>query len=202
LKILRIEKHSADELIDRMRKVSMLTDPGIYIYKDAYISLEKIRTDFFSPPQSYVLTGELQKVRELRWQLKKFGVELFCLDGYVSVYPEDGGGPVDVLPPVIEESIEADGSVHNIICDGMHRITLARMEWTVPQVLFVRGIPEATPYYAYPVPGGWSEVVTRDDLPENFIKKWHRIKEYKTLYRNFNSAFDNVGGPRGRFVKK
>ena len=202
MKIVRVERHGVDELMERMRRVSMFTDPGVFIYKDAFISLEKIRTEFLSPPQSYTLTGELLKVRELRWRLKEFGVDLFCLDGYVSAYLEGYEEPVDVLPPVVEESIEADGSVHNIICDGMHRISLARMDWVIPQVVFVRGVPGSMPYYAYPVPGGWSGVVTRDDLPEGFIKKWHRIENYKSLYRNFNSSFSNVGGPRGRFVKQ
>jgi len=201
MKILRVEKHGSVELIERLRRVSMLTNPEIFIYRESLVSLEKIRTEFLSPPQSYILSAELQKVRNLRWQLKEFGVELFSLDGYVSVYLEGYEEPVDVLPPVVEESVEEDGSVHNIICDGMHRVSLARMEWVIPQVVFIRGIPRDKPYYAYPVPGGWSRVVTREDLPEGFIKKWHRIKEYKTLYRDFNSAFTNVGGPRGRFVK-
>lgn len=201
MKILRVEKHGSGELIERLRRVSMLTNPEIFIYRESLVSLEKIRTEFLSPPQSYILSAELQKVRNLRWQLKEFGVELFSLDGYVSVYLEGYEEPVDVLPPVVEESVEQDGSVHNIICDGMHRVSLARMEWVIPQVVFIRGIPRDKPYYAYPVPGGWNQVVIRDDLPEGFIKKWHRIKEYKTLYRDFNSAFTNVGGPRGRFVK-
>lgn len=201
MKIVKVERHGSGELMERLRRVSMLTHPDIFIYRDAYISLEKIRTEFLSPPQSYILNSELQKVRQLRWALKEFGVELFCLDGYVSVHLEGYEEPVDVLPPVVEESVEADGSVHKIICDGMHRISLARMEWFIPQVIFVRGIPVDKPYYAYPVPGGWNSVVTRDDLPEGFIKKWHRISDYKTLYRNFNSSFTNVGGPRGRFTK-
>lgn len=201
MKIVRIERHGADELLQRMRRVSMLTHPDIFVYRDSFISLESIRAELLSPPQSYILAGELQKVRNLRWQLKDFGVELFRLDGYVSIYLEGEDDPVDVLPPVVEESVEEDGTVHSIICDGMHRVSLARMEWAIPQVVFIRGIPGDKPYYAYPVPGGWSQVVLREDLPDGFIKKWHRIKEYKTLYRNFNSAFSNVGGPRGRFTK-
>lgn len=201
MKILRVEKHSPEELIERLGRVSMLTHPDVNVYSRSAITLEKIRTDFLSPPQSYILNSELQKVRNLRWALKEHGVELFCLNGYVSIYLEGTDEPVDVLPPVVEESVEEDGSVHFIICDGMHRVSLARMEWVIPQVVFIRGIPGEYPYYAYPVPGGWNSVAARDDLPEGFIKKWHRIKEYKTLYRNFNSAFSNVGGPRGRFVK-
>ncbi|MFZ5597558.1 MAG: hypothetical protein ACOY31_11170 [Bacillota bacterium] len=201
MNIVKVDRHGQDELLERIRRVGMLTDPEILIYSGACVSLEKIRTEFLSPPQSYILSSELQKVRSLRWELKKFGVELFCLNGYVSVYLEGYDEPVDVLPPVVEESVEDDGSVHMIICDGMHRVSLARMEWVIPQVLYIRGIPKDKPYYAYPVPGGWSEVTLRDDLPEGFIKKWHRIKDYKTLYRDFNSAFSNVGGPRGRFTR-
>jgi len=201
MKIVKVERHGSEELIEKLRRVSMLTDPDQFIYRDTFISLEKIRTEFLSPPQSYILSAELQKVRQLRWGLREFGLELFCLDGYASVWLEGEEEPVDVLPPVVEESVEADGSVHFIICDGMHRISLARMEWFIPQVIFIRGIPRDKPYYAYPAPGGWDSVVTRDDLPEGFIKKWHRISRYKTLYRNFNSAFSNVGGPRGRFLK-
>ncbi|KJS68503.1 MAG: hypothetical protein JL50_04195 [Peptococcaceae bacterium BICA1-7] len=201
MKILKVERHSVDELLQRMRRVSMLTHPDIFVYRDSFISLECIRAELLSPPQSYILAGELQKVRNLRWQLKDFGVELFRLDGYVSIYLEGEDEPVDVLPPVVEESVEVDGTIHSIICDGMHRVSLSRMEWAIPQVVFIRGIPSDKPYYAYPVPGGWSQVTLREDLPDGFIKKWHRIKEYKTLYRNFNSAFNNVGGPRGRFTK-
>ncbi len=202
MNIVRVEIHSVEELIKRLQNVTMLTDSEKYIYKNTFISLENIHTEELSPPQSYVLTGELQKVRSLRWELQRHGVDLFNLNGYASVYLEDYPEPIDVMPPVIEESVERDGTVHNIICDGMHRVYLARLEWVIPQVIFIRGIPKEMPYYAYPVQGGWDTVMLREDLPEGFVKKWHRIPNYKTLYRNFNSAFDNVGGPRGRFNKQ
>jgi len=35
-------------------------------------------------------------------------------------------------------------------------------------------------------------------IPEGVLKKWHRIPDNKRLYRDFNSAFLNVGGPRGQ----
>ncbi|HAU32143.1 MAG TPA: hypothetical protein DCW46_07795 [Desulfotomaculum sp.] len=200
MKILKVKYHTSEELIKKLRQVSMLTDPEMYIYKDVYISLEKIKTDFLAPAQNYVLTGELQKVRELKWQLKEHKLDLFALNGYVSLLMDGFKEPVDLLPPVIEESVEKDGSVFNIICDGMHRVFLARLEWVVPQVIFIRGIPKDKPYYSFPVPGGWEKVSITEDLPEGIIKKWHRIREYKSLYRNFNSSFENVGGPRGRFT--
>ena len=201
MKIVRLEKHSPEELLERLARVTMLTNPERLVYSKSYSSLEKIRTEFLSPPQAYVLSGEILKVRNLRWQLAEHGVDLFCLDGYVTIYLEDSPEPVDVLPPVVEESVERDGSVHNIVCDGMHRIFLARLEMVIPQVVFIRGLSRDTPYYAFPVPGGWGAVDLRDDLPQGYIKKWHRISQYKTLYRDFNSAFTNVGGPRGHFSK-
>lgn len=202
MEILKVEKHSAEELLARLRRVGMFTDPDRHVYRDCTISLEKIRPEFLSPPQTYVLTGELLKVRQLRWALREHGIDLFALDGYVSIHLAGCDEPVDVLPPVVEESIEADGRPHLLICDGMHRVTLARQENLIPQVIYVRGLPADLPYYAYPVPGGWAAVEMREDLPPGYIKKWHRIKNYKTLYRDFNTAFLNVGGPRGNFVKQ
>ncbi len=199
MKIVKVEKHSQEELMANLRQVTMFTDSQQRIYANTCISLEHIRPEYLSPPQSYVLTGELQKVRQLRWALQEHGVDLFHLEGYVTIYREDWPQPIDVMPPIIEESVEQDGSVHQIVCDGMHRVYLARLEWVIPQVVFIRGIPREMPYYAFPVQGGWDTVVLRDDLPEGFIKKWHRIAQYKTLYRDFNSAFCNVGGPRGHF---
>ncbi|MBE3587389.1 MAG: hypothetical protein IMW93_02330 [Thermoanaerobacteraceae bacterium] len=201
MEIIKVIPHSAGELMERLRRVTMLTDPECYIYRDVYISLERLHTRHLAPAQSYVLTGELQKVRRLKWELARHGVDLFGLNGYVTIYLDGYDQPVDVLPPVIEESVEADGSVFNIICDGMHRVYLARLEWVVPQVIFIRGVPKDRPYYAFPLPGGWEQVTLREDLPPGFVKKWHRIADYKSLYRNFNSAFQNVGGPRGHFSK-
>lgn len=200
MKIVRLEKHSEKELLERLRKVSMFTDENKFVYKKASISLEKIHPRYLAPPQSYVLAKELQKVRELRFALLEKGVDLFNLEGYVTIYREEiPDTPIDVMPAVIEESIERDGSIQQIICDGMHRTYLARIEWVIPKVIFIRGLKKELPYYAFPWQGGWDKVVMREDLPEGFVKKWHRIENYKSLYRNFNSAFNNVGGPRGRF---
>lgn len=196
MKILGVEKFSATDLVERLRQVTMLKAPDVKIYDKAFISLETIAVEQLSPPQNYILRGELKKVRELKWALEEHGIDIFKLDGFVRLLIDSSPEPVDLLPPVVEESIERDGSVHFIVNDGMHRVYMALREWVVPQVIFVRGIPKDLPYYAYPVPGKWTSVEERDDLPEGFLKKWHRIENYHALYRNFNSAFVNVGGPR------
>jgi hypothetical protein len=199
MKIRAVERFSPEQLIENLRKVTMLKAPDILVYKNALISLERISTEYLSPPQNYILRNELTKVRELKWALQSHGVDIFELDGFVRITLEDFDEPVDLLPPIVEESIERDGSVHLIVNDGMHRVYMAMREWVIPQVVLIRGVPKDLPYYAYPVPGGWKNLEEREDLPPGYLKKWHRIRDYHTLYRNFNSAFYNVGGPREFF---
>ncbi len=196
MKIASVERFGPTELIERLRGVTMLKAPDVKIYDSAFISLETISVRALAPPQNYILRSELKKVRELTWALEVFGVDLFKLDGFIRLTLEDSPEPVDLLPPVVEESIERDGSVHLVICDGMHRVYMALREWVVPQVIFIRGLPKDRPYYAFPVPGGWDAVEERENLPAGYLKKWHRIENYHSLYRNFNSTFKNVGGPR------
>jgi hypothetical protein len=201
VKILEVQRFSIDELITRLRNVTMLKAPDVKIYHNAFISVEKISPLSMSPPQNYILRQELKKVREIKWMLEEHGIDLFELNGFIRLTLEGHDEPVDLLPPVVEESIERDGTVHLIINDGMHRVYMALREWVIPQVVFVRGIPKDLPYYAYPVPGGWDRLEEREDLPPGYLKKWHRIGNYHALYRNFNSAFTNVGGPREFFSK-
>ncbi len=200
MEIKRVERHSVAELMANMRRVSMLTKPSEMPYKEAQIKLETLHTDAIAPAQRYVLTQEILKVRDLRWGLREHGVDLFALDGYATIWLEGYDDPIDVLPPVVEKSTEADSSTVKILNDGMHRVYLARMERCPIQVVYVEGVPEQFPYYAFPLVNGWHDVEIVSELPEGYIKKWHRIKEYKSLYRNFNSGFQNVGGPRGHFT--
>lgn len=201
MKINNIERFSGEQLIQSLKKVTMLKDPEIEVYNNAFISLEKISPTYLSPPQNYILRDELKKVRQLKWALQEHDVDLFMLDGFVRLFLDGADEPVDLLPPIVEESIERDGSIHFIVNDGMHRVYMALREWIIPQVVLIRGIPKEYPYYAFPVPGGWNGIEERDDLPINYLKKWHRISNYHALYRNFNSAFSNVGGPREFFKK-
>jgi len=198
--IERVERHGVDELIENMRRVSMLTRPDERPYRDARMELVMLHTNDIAPAQRYVLTQELLKVRDLRWALREHDIDLFKLDGYVTLWIEGYDDPIDLLPPVVEQSAEADSTVVNILNDGMHRVYLARMERSPIQVVYVRDVPKQFPYYAFPLVNGWDDVEIVSELPEGYIKKWHRIKDYKSLYRNFNSGFRNVGGPRGNFT--
>jgi hypothetical protein len=201
MEIVQVKQHSEDELIARLRRVPLKEQPDILVYRQALISLEFIHTNYLHPPQNYIWLEELRKVQELRWSLKDNGLDMFRLDGFVTYTVREPDGKLisyDLYPPVVEESFEADGALALIINDGMHRVYLARLEWVVPQVVYVRGIPKTYPYYAYPRPQGWDGL---DLLPENpdretYLKKCHRLRQNKTLYRDFQAVFKNVGGSR------
>jgi hypothetical protein len=202
IKILEVEQFSEQDLIERLRKLTMLEDESVFPYRNTFISLENISLDDLFPAQRYVLKQELLKVRGLKWQLEDHGIDLFNLNGFVRMKLEGEPEPVDLLPPVVEEIIERNGRIANIINDGMHRVYTAYLEWVIPQVVFVRGLPKNIPYYSFPIPEkDWTKIELRDDIPTGFIKKWHRIEQNKKLYRNFNSVFENVGGPRGNTAK-
>ena len=206
MNIISVERHSAEELVGKLRRVPLLTQPDILIYEKALITLEFLHTDSLHPPQNYIWLEELRKVQNVRWSLAAKGVDLFRLDGYVTytVQLEDGSeATYDVYPPIVEESIEADGTVALLINDGMHRVYLARLEWVVPQVVFVRGIPKKYPYYAYPRPEGWQgiDLLAENPDPKKYLKKCHRVRDNKRLYRDFQAVFANVGRPRSRLLR-
>lgn len=203
LKVLSVERHSRVELIRHLRRVSMLEDPNAFPYEHAEIEIGEIPLAFLHPCQRYVLEAELRKVQALKWALEGFGVSLLHLDGFFTIRTNQSDQEIDVLPPIVEYVPELDwraGDYHYAINDGMHRLYMALLEFTTPQVVSICGLPEEYPYYAYPNPKGWDDVqiLPGDVVPKGFIKKWHRIKENKRLYRSFNSVFLNVGGPRGQ----
>ena len=200
MNIIDVKHFSKEILIGKLRNLTMLKDLYNYIYKDVYISLEKVNTKSLVPPQNYVLNYELAQKRELRFALLEKGYDLFNLNGYLELTVENESGHgsqvVTLLPPVVEESIENDGMIVPIINDGMHRIYLARIERINPEVIYVRGIPKEFPYYAYPVCNGWDDVERIYEIAKGYTKKWHRIKDNKKLYRNFDSVFTNCSKPR------
>lgn len=200
MNIVKVVEHSEEELVERLRCVTMLQDPGAFPYKDTAIAIKSVHTDGIWPAQRYVLQSEFEKVRDLRWALLQHGYDLFELPGYVTIYLEGKDDfPIDLLPPMVEESYEGTGVSVPLLNDGMHRVFLARTCWQKIKCVLVRGVPKEYPYYAYPLVDGWNGVEIVDSIPEGYIKKFHRIPDNKKLYRNFNSAFQNVGGPRGTF---
>jgi len=203
--IIKLTRHNCQELLDRLRRVPLLNQPEIQIYAKALVSLERLHTDHLAPTQNYIWLAEFRKVQKLRWSLAERGVDLFHLDGFVTFTVRRADGTeedYDVYPPVVEESFEADGSLALVINDGMHRLYLARLERVAPQVIYVRGVPGEYPYYAFPRPGGWQGIDLLPDNPDpkTYLKKCHRRRENKRLYRDFQAVFANVGRSRSQLL--
>lgn len=200
MKVVKIKKFSEKELLKRLRLVRMLKAPQKQPYKDAVVTLEKLDTSELWCPQRYLIEQNLQEIAELGWEMKRHGVDIFNLDGFVRFQLAGEKQEQDLLPIIVEESIEANGKVANIICDGMHRAFVARTQWRVPQVAFIRGIPKQFPYYNYPVCQGkdWHklDMFPALPLPDGYLKKWVREKNYKAYYKDFNSQFKNVSVAR------
>ena len=198
--ITEVHRHPVQELIERMRRVTLL-DQSIHPYQDASISVESLAPEFLAPAQLYVLRPNLERQRQLKYELAKHNVDLFRLNGFIEMNVEGSPSPIGMIPPVVEESVEANGRVVNLICDGIHRLFLARLEWVIPEVVFVRGIDKRFPYYAYPNVRGWDDVRPVEVLVESggskMLKKWHRVERYKALYRDFTGPFSNLSVPRG-----
>jgi len=199
--ITEVRRHPVQELIERMRRVTLLEDQSIRPYKDASISVESLSPEFLAPAQLYVLRPNLERQRQLKYELAKHNVDLFRLAGFVEMKVEGSPSAIGMIPPVVEESVEANGRVVNLICDGIHRLFLARLEWVIPEVVFVRGIDKRFPYYAYPNVRGWDDVpiveTLSDERGEKILKKWHRVERHKALYRDFTGPFSNLSVPRG-----
>jgi hypothetical protein len=197
MKISRHKAFNQTVLFDKLKNVTLMNNPEVLIYKEARLSVESVSPAELFPAQYYVLETELEKIRAIKEGLLEKGVDIFRLTGYVKYWLEtDPSTPIDILPPVVEASRNRDGEKVPLICDGMHRIYSAKKLGIPINVIYIQNIPEEKyPYYAWPNPDGWTQVVEIDGLTEDYRKKAYRWEPplHKQLFRDFNTAFDNVG---------
>jgi len=203
----QVDVRSSGELIEKLYNVSLRGNKNIKPYKNALITIEELHPNILAPTQRYVLKSEIKKIEQLRWAiLEEYGQDILRLNGFLKVFYEDDsikhdgperyGKTIDILPPVIEEYVDFCGYIHYIINDGQHRVYLAHKMQMPVRVALVRGVNKNYPYYAWRLPNGWADVEMREDIPEGYVKKFHVTKDHKFLFRNFNSAFSNVGDSR------
>lgn len=208
MKISRIETIDEATLLDTLRKTRLRGYDRFPVYETAEIALlEGVDTGRLAPPQNYVLLPSVRTIQALRESLLAFGHDIFRLRGALLLWPagdanepqaEDGPDPIPVLPPIVEVSEEADGTVW-LINDGMHRVYAARQADEPINIVLVRGVPKHYPYYAYPLAGGWPKVKELQALDGEYQKKVYRQPEnYKSLFRDFNELFPGVQKQRRR----
>lgn len=193
MKIIKFKYYNEETLVENLRKMHLKGLPDRMIYKNAKIYIKRnVIPENIIITQYYVLEKDLREISELREALLEYGVDIFHLIGFVRIfYYNDSSGTIhvfDVLPPVVEIS-KADGGIP-LLNDGMHRLYLARELNSTMNVVMVENFDERFPYYAFPNEGGWTNIIRCVEPPE--IKKNYRIKDYKTLFRDFNTCFLNV----------
>lgn len=192
---MEVSLRSEGELISKIEQVKQ-RNSNIQPYLNTRIDIVTLNPEILSPCQSYILTDELKKVEKLRWDIfKETGhIDILRLKGYIKCQYEDKN--IDILPPVCEEYFDSKFGLKIIINDGMHRCYLAYRMGLPINLVYVRGVSSHNPYYSYPNPRGWADVELIDTLKEGYIKKFHVAQDYKKLYRDFNSVFENVGDSR------
>jgi hypothetical protein len=195
LHVLSVEPFNCTELLSKLRRTRLRGFDGAQPYAEATLSLNRqIDPATLAPAQQYVLRAVVARILELRSALLRFDLDIFALDGGVFVRTVDAPDEaIPVIPPIVEESREADGRIVRIINDGLHRVFAARSVDLPITAVVAKGVPSEYPYYACAMPGGWSEVVELDELPDGFQKKTYRNPEnYKALFRDFNGVFPGV----------
>lgn len=197
MKLLRWEMMSAEETLDRLAQTRLRGHGQKLIYEKARLSVvQQIDTDRLVPAQRYLWKRDLDNAMAMQRLFAQEGLDVFALEGTVMFWIERDGeeeGPIPMTPPIVEESIEADGQKIWLINDGMHRIAAARSLGRKINVILAENVPAEYPYYAFPAPGGWQDVQTYDLRPEGATKKLYRFPEtYKDLFRDFNDVFPGM----------
>lgn len=203
MKILNYKKHSKEELIKRLRKVTLLhsskTKNPIYVYKNAEIELTNLPVSALMPENFYQIEEVLLNLRNLQKALRGRNIDIFNLNGYVSYVTDESKKGYTLLPIIVEYQLEKDGSINPIILDGCHRISIARSrKLDTVQVIKIAKVNKKYPVFGLANPNGWQDVKLVQTVPLKKDKRLWRfpLKEVYKYYRDFNSAFDNVGKPR------
>ena len=197
MKLLRWERLTTDETLARFKRTRLKGFGQPYVYEQATLSLVKaVETERVVPAQRYVLESDLQSVFALEKMFAVHGINIYALEGALMFWIERDGeeeGPIPLTPPIVEQSLEADGRKIWLINDGMHRVTAARQRNTPINIILAESVPQEYPYYALPLPNGWADVQELAELQDGFQKKAYRVPEnYKALFRDFNEVFPGI----------
>jgi hypothetical protein len=202
MKIQKYELLPEADLLARLKKTRLRGFDRAEVYRDATLEIAPIDTNDLTPAQRYVLKDGVQTILEISDAFEPLGLDVFGMRGALLFWPEGADAseaPIPFLPPVIEESVEADGRKVLLINDGIHRVYAARKRGRKINVVLARNVPLEYPYYAYALPDGWAQVEELDELTEGYQKKAYRNPDnYKALFRDFNEIFEGVQKQRPR----
>jgi hypothetical protein len=203
MQIIKYDLLTEADLLSRLKRTRLRGLDRAEVYKDATLEILEADPEALTPAQRYVLQEGVQAILDVADAFEPRGIDVFALRGGLLFWPEgsdpDRDAPIPFLPPVIEESVERDGSTVLLINDGIHRVYAARKRGRKINVVLARNVPPQYPYYAYALPEGWACVEELDELREGYQKKEYRNPEnYKALFRDFNEIFEGVQKQRPR----
>lgn len=163
-------------------------DGGIPVYKNARVRIMVVDPNSLYPTSKYVLTGNLEKIRQIRQQfLNKDHVDIFKSKERLSSMIN--GNRIVISPPIIE-------IVNNepLIIDGLHRCYEARRRGESLSVAIVSGSDYRYPPIGLPV--SWKEVVERPEQPikgEDCRRLRQGIIDDPAVLRIFYRDFSSLG---------
>jgi hypothetical protein len=204
MNILKHDVLTEAELLGRLKRTRLRGFDRAEVYRDASLEiLQQADPAALVPAQRYVLSEGVQAILDVADAFLERGIDVFDLRGALLFWQEgsdpDRDPPIPFLPPVIEESVERDGSKVLLINDGIHRVYAARKRGRKINVVLARNVPAEYPYYAYALSDGWAQVRELAELQEGYQKKEYRNPEnYKALFRDFNEVFEGVQKQRAR----
>jgi len=203
MQIVKYDLLTEADLLSRLKRTRLRGFDRAEVYRDATLEIVETDTETLTPAQRYVLQEGVRAILDVADAFAPLGIDIFALRGALLFWPEgsdpDREAPIPFLPPVIEESMERDGSKVLLINDGIHRVYAARKRGRKINVVIARNVPAEYPYYAYALPDGWTQVEELKELQEGYQKKEYRNPEnYKALFRDFNEIFEGVQKQRPR----
>ena len=203
MQIVKYDLLSEADLLSRLKRTRLRGFDRAEVYRDATLEIVETDTNALTPAQRYVLQDGVQAILDVADAFAPLGIDIFGLRGALLFWTEgsdpNNEAPIPFLPPVIEESVERNGSKVLLINDGIHRVYAARKRGRKINVVIARDVPAEYPYYAYALPDGWTQVEELKELQEGYQKKEYRNPEnYKALFRDFNEIFEGVQKQRPR----
>ena len=125
------------DLLSRLKRTRLRGFDRAEVYRDATLEIVETDPEALTPAQRYVLQEGVQAILDVADAFEPRGIDIFALRGALLFWPEgtdpDSDAPIPFLPPVIEESIERDGTKVLLINDGIHRVYAARKRGTEDQ---------------------------------------------------------------------
>ncbi len=205
------------QLEEKLRGIPLMQQDrngnDILPYKDAHISMRHFFIEDVNPPTFYLLKKNLELLQEFHLALLNLGYDFLHLNEQTAgleILKKENNELWTLIPPVIESTsrvvkyVPQDGEINHghiptritiqLICDGAHRVALARGYGGNFVGIAITGSNPDYSYYAHP--NGWEMVKTVDEVPTTKEdKKYYRFEDCYSLYRNFDTI--GCGKPRG-----